>query len=95
MITYYHGTSPRHAETVIDSPELRMATNGLGFYMTRDLSVAQSYGSVVIAFEIDIEHTDNIIVRPISDTDRRLEHVLTNQKDLINFIVNLDDAYTL
>ena len=97
LITYYHGTSAHLADTVMNNPELRNSINGLGFYMARDVEIARTFGTTVVAFDIEIEHCDNIVARQISAIDRNegIEHVITNQQDLVNFIVNLDDAYIL
>jgi hypothetical protein len=62
----YHGTNARSID-IMDSPKASRNINGLGFYATKDINVANKYGSKVIAFDIDDELIE-YIERPIDQS---------------------------
>jgi hypothetical protein len=67
IINIYHGTSATNINNVLDFPKAAMSINGVGFYCTLDLNVAQQYGSQVCVWQVEHTFFDklDIITRPI------------------------------
>ena len=106
---FYHGTTAARADEVMDNPQGHDAINGWGFYMTRDIEVARQYGEAVICYEVSHKVADELqmITRPIDQRyteDMELyrecvaggmETVITSQKALVHFIVEMEDSYII
>ena len=59
----YHGTNSNDVDAIMNDPRASNAVNGYGFYMTKSLEVARSYGRNVICFDVSIEAMK--LVRPV------------------------------
>ena len=106
LITLYHGTNASNTNDVMDSPRATNAINGNGFYLTRDINVARSYGSTVIAYEVEVQVEEFSITRPIDTrhTDPSLDisysecakggiEAFIPAHNITKFIMSIDDSY--
>jgi len=79
----YHGTKlkGKNKKRLIDFPKARKALNGVGFYLTNDIKVAEYYGDV-IEYEVGPEW-ECALVRPINVNmvgGCAMEYVLSQQE---------------
>lgn len=90
----YHGTRLASLEAkriLADFPIASKATNGVGFYLTNSLAIAQSYGSV-LEYEVGNDWVCGL-VRPLRVGDLEgMEYVLT-QREADCLVV--DHAHTI
>ena len=66
-IMIYHGTNALDIQNVTDFPKAKPSINGVGFFCTLDVEVAQKYGAVVAVWEVEETFIDKfgILTRPI------------------------------
>jgi len=85
-ISLYHGTN-KNPHDVADSPEVRAATNGAGFYLTDNKDIAKSYGKWVLEYVIPVSDVNVSLVRKLQiGALEGLEYVCT-QSEINNIVL--------
>ena len=105
----YHGTNATNLIALMDKPMLKPSINGLGFYLTNELSVTQKYGRTVVVYDVSnaVLNTMGLVIRTIDQRHTEgtvsyaecalggMEYVVTNKRDLDTLVLDADDVYTL
>jgi len=89
--TFYHGTKAS-VDEVMNNPMMKQGANGYGLYLTDNIHVARSYGSV-IAFEVPWDFEVDTM-RPMTHTQfKAVELVINTQATWVKFMKSLEDVY--